>query len=98
ASRPRARSLALLGGRTLAEVCGRNAEVRSDLVRRPLRECRPLIEHMDSLADLEHQRDVVVDEQNTGAAIANGADRGGESRYLRLGQTRRGLVHEHEPR
>ena len=70
----------LLGGRALAEVGGGDAEVGADLVRRALGERRPLVEHVDPFADVEHESDVVVDEQDAGAAVAHGVDRGREAR------------------
>ena len=95
--RERGHSIVLRRG-ALAEVGGGDAEMRADLVRRPLGERRSLVEHVDALADLEHERDVVVDEQHAGAAVADGADRGREARHLRLGKAGRRLVHQHEAR
>ena len=51
---------------------------------------------MDPLADLEHEGDVVVDEQDACAVVADGVDRGREARNLRLGKPSGRLVHEHE--
>src|SRR4051812_25177118 len=51
---------------------------------------------MDPFAHLEDESDVVIDEQDTGAALADGGDGRGEARYLRLGQAGRRLVHEDE--
>ena len=92
-----ARSLRLRR-RALAEICSRHAEVGADLCRRPLRECHALVEHVDPVADVEDERDVVVDEQDAGAVLLHGANRGGEARDLRLGEPRGRLVHEHEAR
>ena len=75
------------------------SKLRADLVRRPLGERAAAVEHVDAVADLHDQRDVVVDQQHAGAeVVADGADDGREGRDLGLVQPGRRLVHQHEAR
>ena len=72
-----------------AEVGGRDVEVAPDLGGRALRERAAAVEHVDAVADLHDQRDVVVDQQHAGAeVVADGADDRRERRDLGLVQAR----------
>ena len=85
--------------RRLAEVRRGDVEVAADLARRALGERPALVEHLDPVADVHDQRHVVVDEEHARVVVvAHRADDLGERRHLRLRKTRRGLVHEDEPR
>ena len=85
--------------RRLAEVGRRHVEVAADLARRALGQRPALVEHLDAVADVHDQRHVVIDEEHARVVlVAHGAHDLGERRHLRLGEARRGLVHEHEPR
>src|SRR5262245_32340699 len=82
-----------------AEVRVGDVDVAADLVRRALGERAALVEHVDAVGDLHDQRHVVVDEQDAGLVLV--ADRAHDCEevvYLRLGESRGRLVHEHEPR
>ena len=89
--------LGVLVNRGLSEVCGGDVEVRPDLGRRALGESRPVVEHLDAVADVHHEGHVVVDEEHARVVlVAHRADHGREVGHLGLGKSRRGLVEEHE--
>src|SRR4051795_10142513 len=58
---------------TATQIRVRDVDVAPHLVRRPLRERPPLVEHLDPVAHLHDQRHVVVDQQDAGAVVV--ADR-----------------------
>ena len=65
--------------------------------RRALGERPALVEHLDAVADVHDQRHVVIDQEHARVVlVAHRAHDVGEGRHLRLGEARRGLVHEHE--
>ena len=88
--RRRARSISALDHRRLAEVRGGDVEVRADLGGRALGERPALVEHLDPVADLHHERHVVVDQQHAGLVlVAHRAHDGGELGHLALRAARR---------
>ena len=85
--------------RRLAEVRGGDVEVRAHLGGRPLGQRPALVEHLDPVADLHHERHVVVDQQHARLVlVAHRADDGGELGHLALGEPGGRLVEEQEAR
>ena len=66
---------------------------------RALGERPSLVEHLDAVADLHHERHVVVDQEHARlVVVAHGADDGGELGHLALGQPGGRLVEQQEAR
>src|SRR4051812_33389498 len=68
-----------------AEIRVRDVDVLPHLGGRSLRECPPLVEHVDAVANLHDQRHVVVDQQHARAVVvADRAHDRDEVRHLGL--------------
>ena len=94
-----ATSPVLLAHRALTQVRGGDVEIAADLGGRPLGERAALVEHLDPVADLHHERHVVVDQEDAHLVlVAHDSHDRGELGHLGFRQARRRLVHEHEAR
>src|SRR5439155_4935004 len=89
----------LHGGVAGAEVGRCHVEVAANLLRRAGRKRSASVQHVNAVADIHDQRNVVVDEEHTGLdLVAYRPDDLGEFRHLVLVQTGGRLVHQDEAR